>query len=281
MPALSRTLRVIVDLWTLIDRRNVALVAAGVAFYGMLAVFPALTAVVSIWSWMADPAVLRSYTSVAAGFIPPEAFSLLNAQVEALITSSTGGVAWRAVLSLMVALWSARAGLASVVRGLNAIHGYPSRKGPRQLMVAMLLTLAIIGMAIVALATVVVLPIVLSFLPLGPVEGWLVGGLPWAVTFLLVIATISLIYRYGPNTKRSVRAGWITPGAGIAAALWAAASLGFSVYLTNFGNYNRVYGSLGAGIALLMWLYLSSYAVLLGAAINQILGIPKPDRIEP
>lgn len=264
------------NLWRLTDERNLGLIAAGVAFYAMFALFPALTAVVSVWGWLADPAALQTYMEVAGGFIPPEAFSLITRQVEALVNSPSSEVWWRTAISLLVALWSTRTGLASVVQGLNAIYGAPSRSGIWQIVVAMGLTLAVIGMAIAALITIVVVPILLAFLPLGPVEGRIVGGLPWAATFLLVLATLGLIYRFGPNTGAEHRAGWITPGAGLAALLWAAASLAFSVYLANFGSYNRVYGSLGAVVALLMWFYLSAYAVLLGAALNSVLGIPRP-----
>lgn len=269
---------IVTGLWRLADERNLGLVAAGVAFYAMFALFPALTAVVSVWSWMADPAALQSYLEVAEGFIPPEAFGLITGQVEALVRASGGQAGWRTGISLGVALWSTRTGLASVVQGLNAIYGSPSRSGLGQVVVAMGLTLAVLGMAIAALITIVLVPIVLAFLPLGPVEGRIVAGLPWAATFLLVLATLGLVYRFGPNTGTGHRAGWITPGAGLAALLWAAASLAFSLYLANFGSYNRIYGALGAAVALLMWFYLSAYAVLLGAALNRVLGIPRLDR---
>jgi len=267
---------ILTELWRLTDERNLGLIAAGVAFYAMFALFPALGAVVSIWSWLADPAALQSYLDVADGFIPPEAFGLIRGQVEALVRTSGEQVGWRTGLSLAVAMWSTRAGLASVVQGLNTIYESPSRGGLRQVAVAMGLTLAVLGMAIAGLMTVVVVPILLAFLPLGPAEGRIVAGLPWAATFLLLLATLGLVYRFGPNTGSEHRAGWITPGAGLAALLWAAASLAFSLYLANFGSYNRVYGSLGAVVALLMWFYLSAYAVLLGAALNRVLGIPRP-----
>ncbi|MEI4485401.1 YihY/virulence factor BrkB family protein [Frigidibacter sp. MR17.14] len=260
------------------DERNLGLVAAGVAFYAMFAIFPALAAVVSVWSWLAaDPDVLESYLQVARGFIPDVAFGLIAGQVSALVDASAqSGIGWRTFLSLLIALWSTRAGLASVVQGINAIHGYPNHKLSKQFILPMILTLTVLGMAIAALATVVVLPLLLHVLPLGPIEGRIIGGIPWVITFLLLLITIAMVYRYGPNTRRALRAGWLTPGAGLAALLWAAASMAFSIYLSNFGTYNRIYGSLGAGIALLMWFYLSAYAVLLGAALNHVLGIPRP-----
>ncbi|MEI4471908.1 YihY/virulence factor BrkB family protein [Frigidibacter sp. MR17.24] len=278
IPSLKTFLEIGSGMMKIIDERNLGLVAAGVAFYAMFAIFPALAAVVSVWSWLAaDPEVLESYLLVARGFIPDEAFGLIAGQVSALVAASAqSGIGWRTLISLMIALWSTRAGLASVVQGLNAIHGYPNHRTAKQFLLPLILTMTVLGMAILALATVVVLPILLHILPLGPIEGRIIGGIPWVITFLLLLVTIAMVYRYGPNTRRALRAGWLTPGAGLAAALWAAASLAFSLYLSNFGAYNRVYGSLGAGVALLMWFYLSAYAVLLGAALNHVLGIPRP-----
>ena len=268
--------RVLCEIWRIADERHLGLIAAGVAFFAMFAVFPGLAALVSIWSWLSDPNAIGSYLHVISEFMPPEAFALIEGQVRALIATSGGRLGWSTAISLAVALWSTRAGVAAVVQGLNAIHGYRNRGGAKQVLVAMALTLAVLAMAIAGLATVVAVPIALAFVPLGPVQGRVLAGLPWAITFLLLIATLSLVYRYGPNLDRRSRPGWITPGAGLAALLWAAASLAFSIYLSNFGSYNRVYGSLGAGVALLMWFFLSAYAVLLGAALNRALGIGIP-----
>lgn len=277
LPSLHTLWQIVKGVQKVADERYLGLVAAGVAFYAMFAIFPALAAVVSIWSWLAaDPDVLETYLRVLQEFLPPDAFGLIAGQVASLVQSSAqSGIGWRTMLSLLIALWSTRAGLAAVVQGLNAIHGYPNRGGARQILLPMVMTMGVVAMALAAMATVVVIPIVLHFLPLGPIEGRIIGGIPWIVTFLLLLTLLAMIYRYGPNTKRSLRAGWVTPGTGLAALLWALASVGFSLYLNNFGAYNRVYGSLGAGIALLMWFYLSAFAVLLGAALNHVLGIPR------
>lgn len=267
---------VVSEMWRVMDERHLGLIAAGVAFYGMLAFFPGLTALVAVWSWLSDPAALESYLGVVDEFLPPEAFALVSDQIHALIADAGGTLGWRAMISLAVALWSTRAGLAALVQGLNAIHGYRNRGGAGHLLVASVLTLAVLSMAIAALATVVAVPIALAFLKLGPMQGRILAAVPWAVTLFLVLVTLAMVYRYGPNTDWRNRAGWLTPGTALAAVLWAAASVAFSIYISNFGTYNRVYGSLGAGIALLMWFYLSAYAVLLGAALNHALGIPRP-----
>lgn len=268
--------RILRDIFRIADERHLGLIAAGVAFFALFAVFPGLTAVIAIWSWFADPVVIGSYLHVISEFMPPEAFSLIETQVRSTIASSGGPLGWSTLLSLGVAIWSTRAGVAAVVQGLNAIQGFRNRGGAGQVLLSSALTLVVLAMAMAALATVVIMPIALAFLPLGSMQARLLTALPWAITFLLVIGTLSLVYRYGPNTGTRDRAGWITPGAGLAALLWAAASLAFSLYLANFGAYNKVYGSLGAVIALLMWFFLSAYAVLIGAALNHVLEPPGP-----
>lgn len=254
------------------------LVAAGVAFYAIFAVFPGLATLVSLWSFWADPLVLDSYLAVANEFIPPEAFGLIESQVHALVAAQGGSLGWGTFLSLGVALWSTRAGLDAVVQGLNAIEGRPNRHGLVQMLVALVLTIAVIAMAIAAMGTVVVVPILLQFLPLGPISGRLIAALPWLLTLCLLMAVLGLVYRYGPNLRQDRRVRWISPGSVLALVLWFVASTGFSLYLTNFASYNRVYGSLGAGVALLMWFFLSAYAVLLGAALNHVLAEARRSR---
>jgi membrane protein len=120
----------------------------------------------------------------------------------------------------------------------------------------------------VALVTVVVVPLLLSYVQFGTFEAWLTKVLPWGAMFLLVVTCLSILYRFGPNVEGGFRSPWITVGVLVAAAAWAGVSIGFSVYLANFNSYNAIYGSIGAVIILMMWLYLSVWAVLLGGAIN-------------
>ena len=131
-----------------------------------------------------------------------------------------------------------------------------------------LLTGALIGALFVALVTVVVVPILMSYVQFGSFEAWLIKVLPWVAMFLLVVTCLSILYRFGPNVPGGFRSPWISVGVLVAAAAWAGASIGFSVYLANFNSYNAIYGSIGAVIILMMWLYLSVWAVLLGGAIN-------------
>ncbi|MFT3690500.1 YihY/virulence factor BrkB family protein [Paenirhodobacter sp.] len=246
---------------------NIMLIAAGVAFYAMLAVFPGISATIAIWSTFADPAVIQSYMEVADDFIPPEAFDLLNEQVQALLAGPRDTIGWATIVSVLITLWSARAGVGALIDGLNVIHGTEHRSTVFGYLFGYVLTVALVGVMLVALATVVIVPIAVNFLPFHALTGWLTSGLPWAAMLLLLMTALGILYRYGPNTP-GARDPVLSWGSVLAALVWGAASMGLTFYLANFGNYNKVYGSIGAVIALMMWLYVSTISVLLGAALN-------------
>ncbi|QPM91100.1 YihY/virulence factor BrkB family protein [Pseudooceanicola algae] len=262
------------DIWTLIrgiiarmGQLNMGLIAAGVAFYAMLATFPALAATIALWGLISDPDVVLQELQLLQEIIPAEIYSLVEAQIMTLTTSSGSTLGWAGALSLLIAIWSARSGVAALILGLNQIHGEDNRSSLLHYLIAIALTVALIGVAIVTLASVVVVPVVLSFVPLGGLATVLVELARWAAAVLALYVGLSLIYRYGPNNA-GARLGWVTPGAAFAVLFWAVASIGFSVYLSNFANYNEVYGSLGAAVAMLFWLYISAFLVLIGAVLN-------------
>lgn len=244
------------------------LIAAGVAFFAMFAVFPGLAAAVAVWGMFADPGIIEGYLEVAERFLPPEAGALIHDQVMGLITAPRRALQWTTVLSLLIALYSARAGVSALVAGLDVVHRSTPRGWLRGWAVDFLLTAALIGALFVALTTVVVVPILLSFVTFGTFTAWLTKVLPFGAMFLLVVTCLSILYRFGPNVPGGFRSPWISVGVLVAALAWAGVSIGFSVYLANFNNYNAIYGSIGAVIILMMWLYLSVWAVLLGGAIN-------------
>lgn len=265
----TRTWRVLSSLWRRVGERNVALISAGIAFYAMLAIFPGVAALVSLWGFLSDPVQIEAQLSLIEEFVPPDAFSLLADQIDRLVGNFDGTLGLTGALSLGVTLWSARLGVGGLIQGLNAVHGVPARGGVGHTLVTLLMTLALMAVAMVALATVVVLPVVLAFFPLGGMAYAALSVANWAVVFLVIVGAVGLLYRFGPNLRPRVR--WLSPGLWLAVGLWAVASVGFSWYLSNFGNYGAVYGSLGAVIALLMWFYISAFAVLLGAALNAAL----------
>ncbi len=250
-----------------INRANLSLIAAGVAFFGMLSLFPALSAIVALWGVVSDPDVVAAQLVLMQDIVPDEVFALISAQVTGLAAAETTVLSWAGGLSLLLAVWSARAGVGALVSGLNAVYGVPQRGGLRHLLTALSLTGLLVGVALVALSTVVIAPVALKFLPLGTFTALLAEIMRWTIAIGVMLAGLGIVYRYGPNLG-GPRTPWLSPGAVLAVFVWVAASAAFSIYLANFGNYNEIYGSIGAAIALLMWLYLSAFLILVGAAIN-------------
>lgn len=251
----------------IVAESKLGLISAGVAFFSMLAIFPAVAAVIALFGYFADPQIILGQVQLLAEFVPAEAFDILNAQVRALIAANVSALGWASVISTLAALWSARAGVAALMEGLNATHRADDRGGVGHILASILLTLILVGVALVALAATIVVPILLAVVPLGPFFTLAVGIAKWVISLAVVLFGVGLAYRYGPNRGAS-RSPWISPGLLLAVALWAAVSVGFSYYIANFASYNRVYGSIGAVIALLMWFYISAYVILLGAALN-------------
>ncbi|WP_415405351.1 YihY/virulence factor BrkB family protein [Tateyamaria sp. SN3-11] len=249
------------------DEKNLGLIAAGVAFYAILAVFPGLAATIALWGIVGDPALALEQLEEFRAVIPADVYRLLAAQLIKLATTDGLTLGWASLLSFGFALWSARAGVAALMRGLNAIYEAPNRTGLAQYIRALMLTGSLIGVLLVAMGCIVVLPVILAFVPLGPWAGFGVEVLRWSVGIGVLLAGFAIIYRLGPNLTGQ-RPKLISPGALFAAVGWVAASVGFSIYLRNFGTYNEVYGSIGAVIVMLMWLFISAYLVLLGGALN-------------
>jgi membrane protein len=247
--------------------RELGLIAAGVAFFGFLAVFPALAAVIAVWGFAADPAAIRSQLVLVQDFLPPEAYALVAGQVEALLAVNNRDLGWATMLSTLVALWSARAGVAALIQGLNAIHGLPGRDGLGHILRALFLTAVLVVLVLSAMVLAIVAPLVIGFLPLGRWAALALEGANLALGLALVVAAIGAVYRLAPN-RRGHLPPLFTWGLLVAIVLWAVASRGLVIYLANFASYNQVYGSIGAVAALLLWFYLSAYAVLLGAAVD-------------
>ena len=253
--------------WQTASDKHLGLIAAGVAFFGMFGIFPAIAAVIAVFGIVADPVVIAEQMTLMEGIIPEDAYRLLARQVNRLVLAPSGTLGWATAISIALALWSARAGVGALIGGLNAIAGERMRNGFWQVVVALILTVVLMALAIVATMVVVVAPVVLAFIPVANSTAWLLEGLRWLIALGVLVLGISLLYRFGP-ARISGRGRWITVGAVIVVILWVAASVGLSFYLTNFGSYNEVYGSIGAVIGLLLWLYVSAYLVLLGAVLN-------------
>lgn len=264
-----RGLRVAAGVWRLSSRRNLGLIAAGVAFYGVLAIFPTMAAVIAIWGFVSDPALIEDQIEFLRAVVPEEAMGLIEDQLRALVSTNSSTLGWATVISLGAALWSTRAGVTALLGGLNAVYGLRMRSSVRHVLTAFAFTGALVAIALVALATIVVMPLLLGLFPPGPYARFVLEVLRWSLAIVVMLLGLGLMYRYGPNRSRH-RVAWLSPGSVLALAVWAAASFGFSYYLSNFASYNEVYGSIGAVIALLMWLYISAYVLLVGAAVNAV-----------
>ncbi len=249
-----------------IEQAEIDLIAAGVAFYAFLAIFPAAAAIIAIWGFVSDPAVIQQEVALLKGFLPPEAFSLISDQITALLAVNSGNLGLTTLASTALALWSARAGVAALMRGLNAIHHLPNRSGHLHQLRALVLTFVLVGMVLSAMTIAVILPLIVAYLP-DIAKRFALAETNLVLGIVAGVLAVGLAYRLGPNytTSRTPLLSW---GLLVAVVLWFFATRSFMLYLANFPSYNRVYGSIGAVVVLLIWLYVSAYAVLLGAAVD-------------
>lgn len=251
-----------------IGEDNLSLVAAGIAFYGLLALFPALAAAVSIYGLVSDPAQVEQQFGAVGGVLPQEAQGLVAGQLHRIASTSSQALGWGLFGGLALALWSAAAGVKALMTALNVTYDEPERRGfLRFNATALLLTLGAIVFALISLALIVALPALLGNLGLGEVARVAVSALRWPLLAAAVLVGLAVLYRYGPSRDRA-RWQWVSGGAAIATVLWLVVSGLFSFYVSNFAGYNETYGSLGAVVILLMWFYLTAFIVLLGGALN-------------
>lgn len=245
---------------------NVSMLAGGVAFFAFLALFPALIALVSVYGLVASPEeVTAQVQSIAAG-LPASAQPLVADQLTAVATSGTGALTTGLIIAVLAALFSASSGTQNLMTAVNlAYDETESRNFLRLRGTALALTLGAVVFVVVTLALVAVVPALLDGLPLvGRILGQVVR---WVLLLGLVAAALAVVYRVGPD-RASPRFRWVSPGAAVATVLWIAGSVVFSVYINNFSSYNKTYGALAGVVVLMLWLYLTSYIVLLGAEIN-------------
>jgi membrane protein len=246
---------------------RVLLVAAGVTFYALLAIFPAIVALISIYGLFADPSSIASQSDVASGFLPGGALDILREQMER-IAQARGTLGFAFLIGLLISLWSANGGMKALFDALNVVNGEKETRSFIWLNIMSLsFTVAAIVFLIVAVALVAVVPSMLNYLGLENATQWLFTVARWPLLLLAVAVALALIYRYGPS-RAEPKWRWITWGSAFAAVAWIVLSLLFSWYAANFASYNRTYGSLGAVIAFMTWMWLSATVVLVGAAID-------------
>jgi membrane protein len=258
-------------LWRVKDqvkKDRLSIIAAGVAFYGLLAIFPALIALVALYGLVFDPRQVQEQVSALSGVLPPDAAEILLRQLNDLTTRDTKALGFGAIGGLLLALWSASAGMRTLMEALNVAYNEEEKRGFfRFYGTALLLTLASILGTMLAIVLVVAIPAVLTFLGLDDTLRWVISIAAWPILILMMMIGLAVIFRYGPS-RREPRWRWVSWGAFVATVLWIIGSLLFSFYVAKFGNYNETYGAVGAIVILLMWFLLSAYAVLIGAELN-------------
>jgi membrane protein len=243
-------------------------VAAGVVFYGLLAIFPAVTALVSSYGLFADAATVGGHLAFAAALMPAGAFGIVEEQINRVAAQGGGGLSAGFVFGLLLALWSANAGMKAMIDALNVIYDEEERRSFLKLnLISLGLTVGVLCILLLAIAAVVIFPLALNWAGLGSSAAWAIAVLRWPALLIVVMVMLAILYRFGPS-RREARWQWLSVGAMIATLLWLAGSALFSWYLSNFADYNATYGSLGAGIGLMMWLWLTAIAILFGAELN-------------
>jgi len=247
---------------------NLSIVSAGVAFYVLLALFPALAAAVSIYALAADPHDIQDHLQALEGIIPAQAREILSGQVERMAEGAGGGLGLAVAISIAIALWSSSQGVKALMMSLNIVYNEEETRGYLHYYgLALLLTLALIIGGIIALTLVAVFPALVGQLGLGDTLQTILSLLRWPLLGLGVIVALAAIYRLAPS-RHQPRWQWVSWGSVLATVLWLLASILFSIYIANFDDYNETYGSLGAAIILMTWLYISAYVILLGGELN-------------
>jgi membrane protein len=254
--------------WAKLQTHDLSFVAAGVAFFALLALFPALGAVVGVYGLIADPADVEQGLGPLWRVLPQTARSLVSGQLHQIASHAAGTLTFGVLLSLGLALWTASRGTSSLITALNIAYERPERRNYFNLArLSLALTAVGILFAVAALFLIVGLPAFFDLFGIGSLVAALLNLLTWPLLGLGFMTGLGVVYYFGPCRVRP-QWQWITPGALFAAVLWLFGSGLFSLYVAGFGSYNEIYGSVGAAVVLLTWVYLSAYVVLLGAEVN-------------
>jgi membrane protein len=243
-------------------------IAAGVVFFTLLALFPAITALVSCYGLLAKPDTIRDNLSFVASVMPAEAFSIVQDQVARVVSKGGGKLSVGFVFGLALALWSANAGMKALIDALNIVYEEEEKRGFIRLNLASLaFTAGAIAAMLVAVGAVVVTPLVLTRLGLGAMTENIVRLARWPALMLAMLLGLAVLYRHGPS-RRKAKWKWLSTGAVVATLAWFAGSALLSWYFTNWADYDATYGSLGAAIGTMMWIWMSVIVILLGGELN-------------
>jgi membrane protein len=260
--------RVLRHVWRQSQRDHITVIAAGCAFFAVFALFPAISTLVSLYVFVADPATVEAHLGLVQPLLPAQAYDILLEQTQRIVRSTGLSLEWGLVASFALMLWSANQGTRTLLAALNVVYNeQEERSWFRLLAVTFAFTIAGILLVALAMTALVYVPILFALVGLSDWVQAYVKILRWPLLATVIILGLAFLYKYGP-CRRSANWCWVSVGSVVAMVLWLGVSAGFTFYVENFADYNRVYGSLGAVIVLLFWLYLSFLAILLGAEIN-------------
>lgn len=258
---------ILVRVYEKVQENRVVTIAAGVTFYCVLAIFPAIAALVSLYGLFADPTTIASHLDSMSGVLPGGGVQIIGDELKRL-TAQRSALGIATIVGLAIALWSANAGMKSLFDALNLVYEEPEKRGFIKLnAVSLAFTAGTIIFVLLALGAMVVLPPALDHLGIGGTVDTAVRILRWPAMLIVVALWLAALYRLGPS-RRQPKWRWITPGSALAAVLWLVVSLLFAWYAGHFGSYDKTYGSLGAAVGFMVWLWLSIIVVLLGAEID-------------
>jgi membrane protein len=242
--------------------------AAGMTFYTLLAIFPALATLVSLYGMVADPRTVSGQLQSLSGVLPGGALDIISQQVKALTANGGQALGFAFLIGLLTSMWSSNQGIKGLFDALNVVyHEKEKRSYVRRTLITLCFTLSAIVFIILAMISIVVVPIALKFVGFGDSAAALLALLRWPFLLVMLAVFLAAVYRYGPSREHA-RWQWVSWGSAFASVTWLLASLGFSYYVANFGSYNKTYGSLGAAIGFMTWIWISSMIVLLGGELN-------------
>jgi len=251
-----------------ISENRILLVAAGVTFYAFLAIFPGIAALISVFGLFADPASVANHLDTIANVVPGGAIDLLREEMTRLASQGGATLGVSFLVSLAMSLWTANSGVKAIFDALNIVYGEDEKRSFLKLnAITLSVTLGIVVFILLTLAAIVAVPVALTYIPLPGVTALVVKIGRWPILFALVTTALAVLYKYGPS-RTEPRWRWITWGSVSAAIVWLAASALFSWYVASFGSYNKTYGSLGAVVGFMTWIWISIIVVLLGAKLN-------------
>jgi membrane protein len=247
---------------------NMPIIGGGVAFFGFLSIFPGLIALISIYGLVASPETVARQVESLSAQLPDEAAALIGQQLKSIVDNSGGALTVSLVVSILAALWSASGGIGNLITAVNiAYDEVETRNFIKLRATSLALTLGAIAFVLVAFGLLAVVPALISALPLGVVGTVLAQIVRWGLLLAMFAGSLAVIYRVAPD-RDAPRLRWVSLGAVVVTVLWAIVSVGFALYVNNFGSYDKTYGAIAGVIVLMLWLYLTCYLVLLGAEIN-------------